>query len=39
MVWKPAIDIYEALAFTVPGIVAHKSSLEGGAPMKIPSFD
>ncbi|MCX6575039.1 MAG: Gfo/Idh/MocA family oxidoreductase [Candidatus Aminicenantes bacterium] len=36
---KPAIDIYEALAFTVPGIVAHKSALEGGAPMKIPSFD
>ena len=36
---KPAVDIYEALAFTVPGIVAHKSALEGGAPMKIPSFD
>jgi len=35
----PAIDIYEALALTVPGIIAHKSALEGGRQMKIPSFD
>src|SRR5690606_41146405 len=24
---RPAIDVYEALAYTVPGIVAHESSL------------
>ena len=36
---KPAINIYEALAYTVPGIIAHKSALEGGKQMKIPSFD
>lgn len=36
---KPAIDIYEALAYTVPGIIAHESSKRNGAQMKIPSFD
>jgi len=36
---RPAIDIYEALAYTVPGIIAHQSALQGGAQMKIPSFD
>ena len=35
----PAIGIYEALAYTVPGIVAHQSALQGGRQMKIPSFD
>lgn len=32
---KPAIDVYEALAYTVPGIVAHESALAGGRQMKI----
>lgn len=36
---RPAIDIYEALAYTVPGIVAHNSALQGGVQMKIPCFD
>lgn len=36
---RPAIDIYEALAYTVPGIIAHQSALAGGAQMKIPTFD
>jgi predicted dehydrogenase len=36
---RPAIDIYEALAYTVPGIVAHQSALAGGKQMAIPSFD
>lgn len=36
---EPAINLYEALAFCVPGIVAHQSSLKGGETMKIPSFD
>jgi len=36
---KPAIDVYESLAYTAPGIVAHESALRGGESMKIPSFD
>ena len=36
---KPTVDIYEALAYTVPGIIAHQSALAGGKQMKIPSFD
>jgi hypothetical protein len=36
---KPAIDIHEALAYTVPGIIAHESAVKGGLQMKIPSFD
>lgn len=35
----PVIDIHEALAYTVPGIVAHQSALEGGTLKKIPQFD
>jgi len=35
----PAVDIHEALAYTVPGLIAHQSALQGGKPMKIPSFD
>lgn len=36
---RPEVDIYEALAYTVPGIIAHQSALKGGETMKIPSFD
>jgi predicted dehydrogenase len=36
---KPAIDVYEAVACTAPGIVAHQSALQGGKQMKIPIFD
>ncbi len=36
---RPAIDLYESLAYTVPGIVAHQSALQGGALLKIPQFD
>ncbi|MEN6535189.1 MAG: Gfo/Idh/MocA family oxidoreductase [Bryobacteraceae bacterium] len=35
----PAIDVYEAVAYTAPGIVAHESALRGGELLKIPSFD
>ncbi len=35
----PAIDIYESLAMTVPGIVAHESAMRGGERLKVPSFD
>ena len=36
---QPAIDIYEALAYTVPGQYAHQSALEGGKLMKIKNYD
>jgi hypothetical protein len=36
---EPAIDVYEALAMTAPGIVAHQSALKGGQQLKVPSFD
>jgi predicted dehydrogenase len=36
---KPEINIYEALAYTAPGIVAHASALKKGEYMKIPNFD
>jgi len=36
---RPAIDIYEALAYTVPGIFAHESALRGGEMMEIPQYD
>lgn len=35
---RPAIDIYEAIAYTAPGIVAHQSALKGGEQMKVPDF-
>lgn len=35
----PAVNIYEAVAYTAPGIVAHQSALKGGESMKIPQFD
>jgi hypothetical protein len=36
---EPVIDMYESLAMTVPGIVAHQSALQRGEQLKIPSFD
>jgi predicted dehydrogenase len=36
---KPAVDVYEAVAYTAPGIVAHQSALRGGEQMKVPGFD
>ncbi len=36
---KPAVDLYEALAYTVPGIVAHQSCFRDGEQLDIPSFD
>jgi predicted dehydrogenase len=35
---KPAVDITEALAYTVPGIVAHESALRGGELLTIPQL-
>lgn len=36
---QPEVNIYEALAYTAPGIVAHESALKGGEYLKIPNFD
>jgi len=36
---KPAIDVYESLAYTAPGIVGHQSALKDGEYMSIPDFD
>lgn len=35
----PEVNVYEALAYTAPGIVAHQSSLKNGEQMAIPNFD
>ncbi len=36
---QPLVNIYEALALTVPGIVAHQSALKGGERLKVPQYD
>jgi predicted dehydrogenase len=36
---EPTVDVYEALAMSVPGIVAHQSALKNGETMKVPVFD
>ena len=35
---EPMVNIYEALAMTVPGIVAHQSALKEGETLKIPQY-
>jgi len=34
----PEVDVWEAAAYTAPGLVAHQSALKGGETMKIPDF-
>jgi len=36
---QPAIDVFEAVAYTAPGIVAHQSALKGGEQLSIPHFE
>ncbi|HNS20717.1 MAG TPA: Gfo/Idh/MocA family oxidoreductase [Sedimentisphaerales bacterium] len=36
---QPMVDVYEALAMTVPGIIAHQSALKGGETLQVPQFD
>ena len=36
---QPEVNIYEALAYTAPGIIAHQSALNGGESLRIPTFD
>lgn len=35
---RPAVDVYEAVAYTAPGIVAHQSALRGGEQLRVPQF-
>jgi predicted dehydrogenase len=35
---RPSIDVFTAVAYTAPGIVAHQSALKGGEQMKVPDF-
>ena len=35
---KPAVDIHEAIAYTLPGIIAHESALRDGEQRKIPTL-
>jgi predicted dehydrogenase len=36
---EPLVNVYEALAMTVPGIIAHQSALKDGERLKIPQFE
>jgi predicted dehydrogenase len=36
---EPTVNVYEALAMTAPGIVAHQSALKDGETMRVPQFD
>jgi predicted dehydrogenase len=35
---RPAVDIYQALSYSVPGIIAHESALHGGKQMTVPVY-
>ncbi|MEZ5366404.1 MAG: Gfo/Idh/MocA family oxidoreductase [Bryobacterales bacterium] len=34
----PTVNVWEAIAYTAPGLVAHESALKGGERLKIPDF-
>jgi predicted dehydrogenase len=36
---EPLVNVYEALAMTVPGIVAHQSALKDGETLPVPQYD
>ena len=36
---EPIVDVYEGIAMTAPGIVAHQSALKNGEQLNIPDFD
>lgn len=36
---EPTVNVYEALAMTVPGLVAHQSAMKNGERLKVPRFD
>ena len=36
---QPLVNVYEALAMTVPGVVAHQSALKDGETLTVPQYD
>ena len=34
----PTVNVWEAIAYTLPGIIAHQSALRGGEPLKIRDY-
>ncbi|MGC8844072.1 MAG: hypothetical protein ACP5QS_09040, partial [bacterium] len=36
---RPPIDVIRAMDFTVPGLIAHQSALEGGKWLDVPLFE
>ena len=36
---EPVINIYESIAMTAPGIIAHQSALAGGKQLDVPQFE
>jgi len=36
---EPLVNVYEALAMTVPGIIAHQSALKDGETLDVPQYD
>ncbi len=36
---EPLVNVYEALAMTVPGIIAHDSALKDGESLPVPQYD
>jgi hypothetical protein len=36
---EPAVDIYESIAMTAPGIIAHQSALQNGKQLDVPDFE
>jgi hypothetical protein len=36
---EPEIDLYESLAMTVPGIVAHQSAFKDGEQLSVPQLE
>ena len=36
---EPTVDVYESLAMTVPGLIAHQSALKNGEQLEVPNFD
>jgi len=35
---QPAVNVWEAVAYTLPGIIAHQSALKGGEPRKVKDY-
>lgn len=34
----PEVDVWESIAYTMPGVIAHQSALAGGVCLKIPDY-